>query len=493
MDTWEAVQTDSQHYTETPYENQIKPISATLVSGVLRCCDVFVVGLVAVGVYLLYVYPQAPGPADSGQYLGTILVCLFISGLLFQWVGVYDSDDLLLKNLRVYRVLSAWAVAFAIFLAIAFILKSSDFYSRVWVISWFVISAVLLGVIRKILSYYVDRWVRDGRFGLRTIILGAGKQGQRLVKHLAEHNDLSARIIGFIDDRKSRIPSESNGYRVLGDMNQLLKMIRAGLVDQVFIALPWDAEDRVHDSVSRIATTPVHICLAPGMAGFEFLDRPFIQVAHLAMLKIFDRPLSGWAHVFKTIEDWVLALLCIVFFGPLMLLIALAIKLDSPGPVFFKQKRYGFNNELIDIWKFRTMHTSMTDPDCDVQSVIGDSRATRIGHFLRKSSLDELPQLFNVLSGNMSIVGPRPHAISTKAEGFLFAEVVDGYAARHRVKPGITGWAQVNGWRGAADTVEKIKKRVDLDLYYIDNWSIWFDLVIIIRTIFVVLKGKNAY
>ena len=176
-----------------------------------------------------------------------------------------------------------------------------------------------------------------------------------------------------------------------------------------------------------------------------------------------------------------------------MLLIAAAIKLDSKGPVLFKQKRYGFNNNLIEVWKFRSMRDETTNQNWEVQTIKNDPRVTRVGEFLRRSSLDELPQLFNVLFGDMSIVGPRPHAVATKAEGQPFEEVIDHYAARHKVKPGMTGWAQVNGWRGETDTVEKIRKRVEHDLYYIDNWSIWFDSAIIFRTIALLFDDKNAY
>jgi len=211
------------------------------------------------------------------------------------------------------------------------------------------------------------------------------------------------------------------------------------------------------------------------------------------MLTLFDRPISGWSSVFKRIEDQVIALAAIAFMAPLMLVVAAAIKLDSRGPIFFKQRRFGFNDRLIEVWKFRTMRVECTDADAAEQTTRRDPRVTRIGRFLRKSSLDELPQLFNVLRGDMSIVGPRPHAVATRAEGRLFQDVVDRYAARHRVRPGITGWAQVNGWRGETDTIDKIRTRVEYDLYYIDNWSVWFDLYIILKTFTAIFRTGNAY
>jgi exopolysaccharide biosynthesis polyprenyl glycosylphosphotransferase len=197
--------------------------------------------------------------------------------------------------------------------------------------------------------------------------------------------------------------------------------------------------------------------------------------------------------VLKAIEDKALSAVLLFFLAPLLLLVALAIKLDSPGPVLFRQKRYGFNNHLIGVYKFRTMHHHLRDEKAEKLVTRGDPRITRVGAFLRKTSIDELPQLLNVLKGEMSIVGPRPHALSAKAADRLYEEVVAEYAARHRVKPGITGWAQVMGWRGETDTVEKIQKRVEHDLYYIENWSLAFDFKILVLTFFALLKPENAY
>jgi exopolysaccharide biosynthesis polyprenyl glycosylphosphotransferase len=227
--------------------------------------------------------------------------------------------------------------------------------------------------------------------------------------------------------------------------------------------------------------------------GYQFSGSPSVNLSGLSMLRLFDRPITGGDYILKRLEDLFISVIGLLLTGPFMLLIAAAIRLETPGPAFFRQARQGFNNELIEIWKFRTMHHDKRDADCDVQTTAHDSRITRIGHFLRRTSLDELPQLINVLLGNMSIVGPRPHALGTKAEGELFVKVVQRYAARHRVKPGITGWAQVSGWRGETDTVEKIRKRVECDLFYIENWSLWFDLWIMVKTLPLMIWDDRAY
>jgi Undecaprenyl-phosphate glucose phosphotransferase len=387
----------------------------------------------------------------------------------------------------------AWGATCCALIVLGFGLKISENYSRLWAGAWFLSTAGLLVLGRVAFDAWVRRWSDAGRFADRTIIVGAGKQGLRLAEHLSDRSDYQTRIVGFVDDRKTRIHQGVSGRQILGNCDDLIQYIRRGLVDQVFIALPWSAEERVKNLVHALALTPVRIHLAPDMAGFEFPDRSYDQVSGVAMLRLFDRPISGWSHVIKTIEDRTLGFLFTVFLFPLMLIIAAAIKLDSRGQVLFKQRRLGFNNNPIEVWKFRTMFSDMTDVDCDVQTIKDDPRVTKVGAFLRRTSLDELPQFLNVVLGHMSIVGPRPHALGTKAEGQLFENVVDRYAARHKVKPGITGWAQVNGWRGETDTIEKIRRRVEYDMYYIDNWSLWLDLKIIAKTAMVMLRDDQAY
>jgi Undecaprenyl-phosphate glucose phosphotransferase len=333
----------------------------------------------------------------------------------------------------------------------------------------------------------------EGRFARRAVIVGAGQHGERLARHLHQYGTPYLSVLGLFDDRKDRVPSSVAGYEVLGDTNHLLKFVETHNVEVIIIALPWSAEQRLLHLIKLFAVKPIQLRLAPDLIGFNFLDRSTTTDARLPMLHLFDRPISGWSHAAKTIEDWIITLTILLFLGPLMLLIALAIKLDSPGPVLFRQKRYGFNNQPIEVFKFRSMYHNAVNQDGSRQASKDDPRITRLGRFLRKSSLDELPQVLNVLKGDMSIVGPRPHPLALRSEGRHFEEVVDRYAARHRVKPGITGWAQVNGWRGETDTLEKIQHRVEHDLYYIDHWSVWFDLRIILKTLRVVWDDQNAY
>ena len=245
--------------------------------------------------------------------------------------------------------------------------------------------------------------------------------------------------------------------------------------------------------MTRLALTPVKVRLAPDLAAFTYARRPVVILGDVPVMTLFDRPIGGLSALVKAVEDKLLTMIILAMIWPVLLVVAIAIKLDSPGPILFRQPREGFNNRTFDCFKFRSMYHNQLEFKNINQATRDDPRVTRVGRFLRRSSLDELPQLFNVLLGDMSLVGPRPHAPSTRAGGRLFSDVVQSYAARHKVKPGITGWAQVCGWRGETDTEEKLIKRFEHDLYYIDNWSIWLDFYILIRTVGAVLLPRNAF
>ncbi len=244
----------------------------------------------------------------------------------------------------------------------------------------------------------------------------------------------------------------------------------------------------------KLWVLPIDIRLAAHTNKLRFRPRSYFYIGDVPVIDVFDKPIADWDVVAKYIFDKVIGTLCLILASPVMALVALAVKLDSPGPILFKQRRHGFNNEIVEVYKFRSMYADQQDLLARKQVSRDDPRVTRVGRFIRRTSLDELPQLFNVVfKSNLSLVGPRPHAIVARAGDILYAEVVDGYFARHRVKPGITGWAQINGWRGETDTEEKIQKRVECDLYYIENWSILLDVYILAMTPFALIKAENAY
>jgi Undecaprenyl-phosphate glucose phosphotransferase len=244
----------------------------------------------------------------------------------------------------------------------------------------------------------------------------------------------------------------------------------------------------------KLWVLPVDIRLAAHSNKLRFRPRSYSYIGDVPVIDIFDKPIADWDVFVKAAFDKIVGALCLVALSPVMLAVAIAVKLDSRGPALFKQSRYGFNNEKIEVYKFRSMYVDQLDAAAQRLVTRNDPRVTRVGRFIRRTSLDELPQLFNVVfKGNLSLVGPRPHAMHARAADHLYDDVVDGYFARHRVKPGLTGWAQVNGWRGETDTPEKIQKRVEYDLDYIENWSLLRDIYILALTPFALVKGHNAY
>ncbi len=270
----------------------------------------------------------------------------------------------------------------------------------------------------------------------------------------------------------------------------LLLFIRQNHVHEIMVALPWDREEQIADVLVQLREAPLDVSLAPEPLGFRLMERRVRHLGDLPMTVVQEPPLSGWNYIIKSLEDRILSALIILAISPILAIIALLIRLDSPGPAIFRQQRYGFNNNVFTVYKFRSMRNDLGDAKGGAQATRGDARITRIGAFIRKTSLDELPQLFNVLKGDMSLVGPRPHAVAHNEE---YAGKVDQYLSRHKVKPGITGWAQIHGLRGETDTDEKMEMRVQYDLYYIDNWSLWLDLKILVRTLFVGFVNQNAY
>jgi Undecaprenyl-phosphate glucose phosphotransferase len=326
------------------------------------------------------------------------------------------------------------------------------------------------------------------------VIVGGGDKAAKLIEALKASTDSDIRICGIFDDRDdARSPPVVAGYPKLGKVRELVDFARRTRVDLLIVSLPITAETRVLEMLRTLWVLPVDIRLSAHTEKLRFRPRAYSYIGNVPFLDVFDKPIADWDYVAKTLFDRILGTALLIAALPVMGLVALAIKLDSRGPALFKQNRYGFNNELIGVYKFRSMYVDQTDATANRLVTRDDPRVTRVGRFIRKTSLDELPQLFNVVKGELSLVGPRPHAVHAKAQSQLYDKVVDGYFARHRVKPGITGWAQINGWRGETDTEEKIQRRVEHDLYYIENWSVPFDLYILLRTPLALLRHESAY
>ncbi len=328
----------------------------------------------------------------------------------------------------------------------------------------------------------------------RTVIIGEQEPIHDLLLRIRTGVRRSFDVIGVVQHTADTLPERNfQGVPLLGDIDALERMIRQDAVDTVLVALPWSAGEQMRAIIQRVSMAPVDVYIYPGMNGLNLPLRRADRAFDLPLLMACTRPIGGWGALIKRSEDVVLSMGLLAFISPVMLTIAAAIKITSKGPVLFRQRRLGYNNRVIEVLKFRSMYSDCSDADATQQAFRGDKRVTPFGAWLRKTSLDELPQLLNVLRGDMSLVGPRPHALATTAGGLTLEEAVPVYASRHRVKPGITGWAQVNGYRGALDSVDKIVHRVNHDLYYIENWSLALDLKILWRTARLVFADDNAF
>ena len=413
---------------------------------------------------------------------------------VLQTLGLYQFLNLLSPFRRLGKLMFSWLVTFMLLAVGIFMLKFGDHISRVWFTSW-AISGVFFFVSWRFLLGGLLRHVnRDGHFNKRAVLVGGGENAARVISVIENSTETGINLIGVFDDRDDvRVPGEVKGLFKLGSIDDLIDFVRSTPIDTLLVTLPTTAEERLLKILDRLWVLPVDIRLSAQGQKIRLRPRAYSYIGNLPCLDVYDKPLGEWGPFLKTILDKSVSALLLLLLAPVYAAIALAIKLDSKGPVFFKQKRYGFNNELIEIYKFRSMYSDQSDAAAARLVTRGDARVTRVGKFIRRTTLDEIPQFLNVLKGELSLVGPRPHATQAKAGADLYEHVVDGYFARHRVKPGLTGWAQINGWRGETDTAEKIERRVEHDLFYIENWSLTFDLYILARTPLALFTTKNAY
>src|SRR6195952_2297833 len=466
--------------------------SPIVIAGIVRVADFVLLSLVGIAIYLGYVARLA---GFNWQYVAAILSMAAASVICFQASDIYDVQVFRGQLRQMTRMISSWAVVFLLFTGASFLAKLGGEVSRLWLSAFFFVGLAALIAERLFLRAMVRGWAREGRLDRRTIVVGSDQNGEKLVEALKIQDDSDIHILGVFDDRNdNRALDTCGGSPKLGKVDDIIEFARRTRIDLVLFALPISAETRILEMLKKLWVLPVDIRLSAHTNKLRFRPRSYSFLGKVPTLNVFEAPITDWDLVMKWLFDRVAGILILLLVSPIMALVALAIKLDSPGPVLFRQKRFGFNNERVDVFKFRSLYHDQADPLAAKVVTKNDSRVTRVGRFIRKSSLDELPQLFNVLfKGNLSLVGPRPHAVQGKLQTTLFDEAVDGYFARHRVKPGITGWAQINGWRGEIDSEEKIQKRVEYDLYYIENWSVIFDLYILLKTPLALLKSENAY
>ncbi len=467
-------------------------ISPTMVHSAVRVIEFLMLSLS--GLIMAVSYVSVPSVLYDVRYLTSFVAVAAFTVISFELMGLYTPRAFASYMRSLPRVLLGWTIALAIYAAAVFFLKAGAEFSRAWLALWFVAGSVLLLTGRTVLASCVRAWARQGRLFRRAVLYGVSDVTKSVIDDLESDSDSDIRITGIFDDRgDSRAEKEIRDYPRRGGLTDLELFCRETRVDLIIVALPVAGEARLAQVVEKISVLPADIKLPARATAVRFSPRTYSHVGSVAMIDLYDKPIANWDTVSKWLFDKVVGATALILLAPLMAAIAIVIKATSKGPVLFCQKRYGFNNELIEVFKFRSMYTDRCDADASQLVTKHDPRVTPIGRFIRKTSIDELPQLFNVLLGTLSLVGPRPHAVKAKAGDQLYDKAVEGYFARHKVKPGITGWAQINGWRGETDTTEKIENRVAHDLYYIENWSLLFDLYILVKTPTSLLNNENAY
>jgi len=452
--------------------------------------------------------------SDSIIIASALILCLAIFGVtldlkyylaMFMAIAIFSiiaESQHLYQSFRGARlvqfltpIVRAWLITISGLLILAYGLKVSEQYSRLVLGGWFIMTPLFMMLWRMIVKSSLGKYRSFEQFNRKVAIIGAEPMGVQLAEVINSTPSLGLKLVGFYDDRQNNENADevrtADGCKdcIQGSVDDAVQLAREGKLDLVYIAFSLKGQNRILEIINELTDTGVRIHLVPDLFVFDLLHSRLINLGPVPTVSIYESPYFGADGWVKRAEDLVIGSLILIAISFPMLLIAIGVKLTSKGPVIFKQRRYGMDGSEIRIWKFRSM-TVTDDGDVVKQATKNDQRITKFGAFLRKTSLDELPQFINVLKGEMSIVGPRPHAVAHNEE---YRRIIGGYMLRHKVKPGITGWAQVNGWRGETDTVEKMEKRVEHDIYYIRNWSLWLDLLIIVKTLFVGFVNKNAY
>ncbi len=456
-----------------------------VLSAVQRVSDM---GLIA----LTYGVTETLRPQSWNEYntLALLLaVCIFqvvaeANGLYRSWRGIPLKREL-------QTTIATWFLATPVLLFAAFLTKTSDEFSRVNTVVWFVMTPTALATFRATTRVALASIRRRGHNTRLVAVAGCTPAASELISHMAGDPSAGLVVHGTYDDRAPvrRAAVDEKLARFRGDLDQLVADARSGLIDIVYITLPLRAEGRIAWMLRRLSDTTATVYVVADFYGFHPLHSQWSTVGNVPVVSVHDTPFDGVGGWVKRVEDLLIGSLILLVISLPMLAVVVAIKLSGPGPIFFRQRRYGLNGREIRVLKFRTMTVCEDGPTVE-QARKNDSRVTPIGSFLRRSSLDELPQFLQVITGEMSIVGPRPHAVSHNEE---YRRLISGYMLRHKVKPGITGWAQINGWRGETDVLEKMQKRVEHDLEYIRNWRLSLDIWIIFMTVFGSKARKNAY
>ena len=448
--------------------------------GVLRLSDVFFVFISGAISYAI-VFGTGSGEPIPARYLVFSFVGALLVALVFPIIKVYQPWRVQQYWQPPIRAFAGWSIVYVAALVLLVAVKQSQPFSRLWLLVWFLTSGSILSIARLIL-FSVLRRLRHGGFNLHSVvIIGAGSQAKHLVRRVAREDWAGFRVEAIFDD-----DHEDIGEVPVFPIERSAEYLAANPTDEIWIALPLERSQELKEIVNHIQYSPGNVRYVPDLFGMSLLNHGVVDVLNIPMINFTATPLHGMNLILKELEDRILAFLILAMISPLMIAIAIGVKLSSRGPVFYRQERMSWNGRKFGMLKFRSMPIDAEAETGAVWASKTDQRSTRFGGFLRKTSLDELPQFINVLKGDMSIVGPRPERPVFVDE---FKTQIPGYMQKHLVKGGITGWAQVNGWRGSTD----LTRRIEHDIYYIGHWSLWFDIKIIFLTIFKGFVNPNAY
>ncbi|MGV2870723.1 undecaprenyl-phosphate glucose phosphotransferase [Colwellia sp. E150_009] len=448
-----------------------------------RMADIIVISLSLALALFLY------SATYNQEYFIMCLVGIIAYSFSAEALALYRSWRSGYFNEIVFYTFLSWAIAAIIILTYLFFTKTSEAYSRVTIGIWFAITFFGLVGWRYVFALFLVKVRTKGYNSRRVAIIGLTSGGQRLAQQILDHPETGYRLTAMFDDRTPERIEKTYHQYLQGSIKEGVEKAKNNQFDVVYVALPITAEKRIKEILYLLGDTTANVQLVPDLFIYSLMKARMSHVGNIQTLSVYDNPMQGASAAFKRAEDILLSLAILSIIAVPLLVISIAIKCTSRGPILFKQDRYGLDGKRIKVWKFRSM-TVTENADKVVQATKGDTRITPFGAFLRRTSLDELPQFFNALKGDMSVVGPRPHAVAHNED---YRKRVDYYMLRHKVKPGITGWAQVNGWRGETDTVDKMAMRIQFDLEYIRNWSLWLDCKIVLFTIFKSFNDKNAY
>ncbi len=460
-------------------ENQLP-----LIPVLKRILNPLVIGFTLIAVILGF------GTVIDTNHLLLLIVVFLITILVYDETGLDHCWRRSSFILHIRDILVGWLAIIGIVLFFAYVTELFPHYDRRIILTWFAITPAVIFLSHLTTRYLLYRFYLNRGMSRSCVIVGLSNLGLKLEQRLRANPFTGIRVRGFFDDRNpERLTGLPHHTQLIGALDDIPDYVRNHRIEFVYITLPMVSQPRIMALLEELRDTTVSVYFVPDIFVFDLLHASFGQIEGIPIISVRDTPMLGVSGFNKRVMDVIFSVAFLIMLSPLLLLLGLGVKLSSPGPVLFQQRRYGLNGDEILVYKFRSMHVC-EDGDCIPQAQKNDPRITPFGAFLRRTSLDELPQFLNVLEGSMSIVGPRPHAIAHNEE---YRKLIPGYMMRHKVKPGITGWAQVNGLRGETETLDKMRSRIEYDIDYIRNWSLHLDLIIMLRTLFVLVRNKNVY